>query len=67
LPLSLRCLLASAVLVPLLFLAGAAWYDHRRLTAEAYVDVGRVSAIAKVTGADSRARGLVRLEKRPGG
>ena len=47
LPLALRCLLAAAVLVPLLFLAGAAWYDHRRLQAEAYADVSRISAIAK--------------------
>ena len=47
LPLSLRSLLAAAVLVPLLFLACAAWYDWRRLQEDAYADVNRLSAIAK--------------------
>lgn len=43
----LRCLLAAAVLVPFLFLIGAAWSDHRRLMAEAHADVGRLSASAR--------------------
>ena len=47
LPLSLRALLLAAVLVPLLFLAGAAWYDWRRLNDEAHADASRLSAIAK--------------------
>ncbi len=46
-PVSLRSLLAASVLVPLLFLAGAAWYDWRRLNADAFADVSRLSAIAK--------------------
>ena len=47
LPLSLRCLLLAAVLVPLLFLAGAAWYDWHRLHEEARAELSRLSAIAK--------------------
>jgi signal transduction histidine kinase/CheY-like chemotaxis protein len=43
----MRSLLAAAVLVPLLFLAGAAWYDWRRLNEEALADISRLSAIVK--------------------
>ena len=47
LPLSLRFMLLASLVVPLLFLGGAAWYDHRRLVAEAFADVNRLSAVAK--------------------
>ncbi|WP_135465625.1 hybrid sensor histidine kinase/response regulator [Crenalkalicoccus roseus] len=47
LPLSLRGLLAASLLVPLLFLAGGAWFDHHRLMTQAYGDVGRLSAVAR--------------------
>ncbi len=46
-PRSLRLLVAGAILVPLAFLAGGAWFDHRRLMAEAEADVLRLSAIAR--------------------
>ncbi|MBL6459009.1 response regulator [Belnapia sp. T6] len=46
-PLSLRCMLLASLVVPLAFLAGAAWYDHHRLHSEAYADVVRLSAVAK--------------------
>jgi two-component system NtrC family sensor kinase len=47
LPRSLRGLLAAALLVPLLFLGGAAWFDWQRLNEDAYAEVSRLSAIAK--------------------
>ncbi len=47
LPFSLRFMLVAALLVPLAFLGGAAWYDHHRLVAAAFADVNRLSAVAK--------------------
>ena len=47
LPVAMRGLLVAVVLVPLLFLAGAAWYDWQRLNEEAHADVSRLSAIVK--------------------
>ncbi|GGC35654.1 hybrid sensor histidine kinase/response regulator [Siccirubricoccus deserti] len=46
-PLSLRILLVASILVPLLFLLGTALYDRQQLTAQAYADADRLSAIAK--------------------
>ena len=46
-PLALRFMLAASVVVPLLFLAGSAWQDYRRLTAEAHAAVERLTNVAK--------------------
>ncbi|MBL6081159.1 response regulator [Belnapia sp. T18] len=47
LPMSLRLLLLASLAVPLGFLLGSAWHDHRRLHAEAHADLTRLSAIAR--------------------
>jgi two-component system, NtrC family, sensor kinase len=47
LPMSLRLLLLASLALPLAVLLGAAWYDHRRLHAEAHADLTRLSAIAR--------------------
>ncbi|MCO6416477.1 ATP-binding protein [Siccirubricoccus sp. KC 17139] len=46
-PFTLRILLVASLLVPLLVLFGAAFYDHRKLQEQAVADVDRQSAIAK--------------------
>ncbi len=46
-PPALRFMLLASMLVPLLFLAGAAWQDYRQLHAEAQAAVERLTSVAK--------------------